>query len=207
MGCWSRFPPRKGPLTSRSSLPPGRCGAARHLLLPAACSGPSLLTCCGSPGSRTPGRFRGVEGRKVLGSHPPPGAGTPGAPLGAPSRSCRADGPGQGERGSCASAHAALRLRLTSPKRHGLPQNTWLVATARYFRKPQRRRACPHTGNRLGIASPNFLLSPLPWIRYHTTAVIITIINGFNSPCGEGARPSFGTDLHNLQEREIPDYC
>ena len=161
-GCWSRFPPRKGPLPSRSSLPPGHCGAARHLLLSAACSGPSLLTCCRSPGSKAPGRFRGVAGQKVLGSHPLPGAGTPGLPLGAASRSCQADGPGQGKPGSCASAHAALRLRLTSPKWHGLPQNAWLVATARYFRKPQRQRACRHTGNRLGIAFPNFLLSPLP---------------------------------------------
>lgn len=151
----------------------------------------------GSPGGRIPGRSRGV-----LVSHPLPGAGTPGAPLAAPPRSCQADGPGQGERGSSASAHAVLRL--TSPKWYGLPQNAWLVVTARYFRKPQRQRACRRTGNGLGIAFPNFLLSPSPWIRYKIAAVIII---DFHSPCGEGVRPSFGADLHNLQEKEIPHYC
>lgn len=60
------------------------------------------------------------------------------------------------------------------------------------------------TGNGLGIAFPNVLLNPLPWIRYQITAVIII---DFNSPCREGVRPRFGTDLPNLQEKEIPDYC
>lgn len=58
-----------------------------------------------------------------------------------------------------------------------------------------------HAGT-LGIAFPIFLPSPLPWIRYQITAVIII---GFNSPCGEGESPGFGTDFHNLQEKEISE--